>query len=141
MTAARDPRIRLADVVENLQLARDFAARVSSPVELERDTLVRFAVLHALQIAGEAARHVPPELRAEAPDLPWPQITGMRNWIAHDYAAVDIGTIWHAATVDGPAAAAVLGEVLRRLDADAALPAEGGAAEPESRRSADDSEP
>ncbi|MFL5952486.1 MAG: DUF86 domain-containing protein [Gaiellaceae bacterium] len=47
------------------------------------------AVLYNLVVIGEAANQLSPALRAEAVDIPWVQIVGLRNLIAHEYFRVD----------------------------------------------------
>lgn len=60
------------------------------------------AVLHTLQIIGEAASHTSAECRAERPDLPWAGIIGLRNRIVHGYGDVDHDIIWDVLERDVP---------------------------------------
>jgi uncharacterized protein with HEPN domain len=41
-----------------------------------------------LQIIGEAARTLPDDVRAMAPDIPWTKMIGMRNILVHGYCLV-----------------------------------------------------
>ena len=71
----RDPKERLRDILEataaiERYLDRDRAA-------FEQDELLQTWFLRHLQIIGEAARSLPEEVRALAPDIPWPKIIGM----------------------------------------------------------------
>ena len=43
------------------------------------DTKTSFAVVRAIQIIGEAAKNVPPEVRVQYPEIPWKVMTGMRD--------------------------------------------------------------
>lgn len=115
MTEAREPRQRIADMLENLRLAREFASGFSTGDELAANRMARYAVLQALQIVGEAAKHVPPELRALAPDVPWARIAGMRDRLIHGYAEIDFDLVWTTATEHAPAAERQLSDLLRRL--------------------------
>jgi uncharacterized protein with HEPN domain len=40
-------------------------------------------------VLGEAARGVPLDVQVQHPLVPWPQIIGMRNLVAHQYRRVD----------------------------------------------------
>ncbi len=48
------------------------------------------AVLRRLEIIGEAAGRISPEVQKEFSDIPFREIRGMRNIIAHDYGEVDL---------------------------------------------------
>ena len=52
------------------------------------------ATLRNLELLGEAARHVPEEARARAPDIPWRRIVGVRNILIHGYLGIDNDVIW-----------------------------------------------
>ena len=52
------------------------------------------ATLRNIELIGEASTHVPPEVRALAPGLPWRQIIGTRNRLAHAYLGIDADTVW-----------------------------------------------
>jgi uncharacterized protein with HEPN domain len=56
-----------------------------------------------LQIIGDAARAIPQEVRARAPDVPWQKIIGMRNVLVRGYFEIDTDIVWDAATRDIPA--------------------------------------
>lgn len=68
-------------------------------------------VVANLTIIGEAARHVPDDLVAASPDVPWPLMRGMRNRIVHDYFHVDAQIVWETTQND----LAPLREPLKRL--------------------------
>ncbi len=48
------------------------------------------AVVRNLEVLGEAARHIPYNLRKKFPDIPWREISGMRNKLIHEYFGIDI---------------------------------------------------
>ena len=52
------------------------------------------ATLRNLELLGEAARHVPDEVRALAADIPWRRIVGVRNILIHGYLGIDNDIIW-----------------------------------------------
>jgi uncharacterized protein with HEPN domain len=60
------------------------------------------AVSYAIVVIGEAAsalKDAGPEL---APELPWADIRGMRNRIAHEYFGVDVKVLWETVREDLP---------------------------------------
>jgi uncharacterized protein with HEPN domain len=44
------------------------------------------ATLRNLELIGEAANHVPDEVRAKAPSIPWRQVVATRNRLVHAYS-------------------------------------------------------
>jgi uncharacterized protein with HEPN domain len=43
---------------------------------------------------GEAAWKVSEEFRVAHPDIPWPQIAGLRHRLVHDYTRIDLALVW-----------------------------------------------
>lgn len=52
------------------------------------------ATLRNIELIGEAATHVPAALRVLAPGIPWREVVGTRNRLAHAYLGIDVDTIW-----------------------------------------------
>lgn len=73
-----------------------------SRADYDAEEVLRLAVIHLLQTIGEAARLVSDDFRGQHPHIPWAQIVGMRNRIAHDYLNVDYDIAWQVATGDVP---------------------------------------
>ena len=66
---------------------QDFTTGVSLKDYL-LDRKVQLAVERAIEIIGEAARLVSPDLKAQHPEIPWRQIVAQRNVLAHDYGEI-----------------------------------------------------
>lgn len=60
------------------------------------------AVLHALQIIGEAAAHIPDSVKQRNPEIPWADVVGMRNLIVHGYYRMDMEIVWKTIHQDLP---------------------------------------
>ena len=52
------------------------------------------ATLRNLELIGEAANHIPAELRANNPQIPWRLIIATRNRLIHSYLGIDNDTLW-----------------------------------------------
>lgn len=66
------------------------------------DEAKQLALVHLIQVLGEAARRVSAETRALHPAIPWSQIIGMRHRVVHDYFAVDLEIVWAVVSSDLP---------------------------------------
>ena len=60
------------------------------------------AVLHQIFLIGQAAARLPEGIRNRARDVPWDEIIGMRNIIAHGYFEVEIEVPWKTVRIDLP---------------------------------------
>jgi len=69
-------------------------------------------VVRNLEVIGEAARHVPEEVRARFPELPWSDMADTRNVLMHEYFGVDLTILWKTASVDLPAILPALERVI-----------------------------
>jgi uncharacterized protein with HEPN domain len=65
---------------------------------------IRFdAVLFNLQILGEAIKKLPLDLRQRYPEVPWREVAGLRDFVAHAYFALDLEILWNAIQEGVPA--------------------------------------
>jgi len=99
----------LWDMREAAREAMDFIQGVAYQ-QFVTDRRLRLAVERALEIIGEAARRVSNAFQQAHPELPWRQIIGQRNVLAHNYGDIDPGMVWAVVTQRLP-------ELVRQLDA------------------------
>jgi uncharacterized protein with HEPN domain len=69
----------------------------------QSDDTHQFAIMHAIQIIGEAARCVSPEYKQQHPEVPWRRIVGMRHHLVHEYFDIDVEEVWKVVETDIPA--------------------------------------
>jgi uncharacterized protein with HEPN domain len=97
----------LAAIEEIEQFARGMnAAALAADVKTLRAVMANFAII------GEAARHVPDDVAARFPDVPWRQMRDMRNWVVHVYFSVDPDIILTTIRTDLPETARALRRML-----------------------------
>lgn len=61
---------------------------------LTGDAMRYDATLRNLELIGEAATHVPAEVRATAAGVPWRMVIALRNRLIHGYLGIDDDTLW-----------------------------------------------
>ena len=66
------------------------------------DGLTHDATVHNIQLIGEAATHIPSEVRKAYPDIPWGIIIGTRNRLVHGYRRVNQEVLWSIIQDDIP---------------------------------------
>jgi uncharacterized protein with HEPN domain len=87
-------------------------ARGKTRAELDRNRQLNLSLVRLLEIVGEAAGRVPGEERARHPDIPWPEIVGLRNRLIHGYDSVDFDILWQIVSDDLPPLIAALEKAL-----------------------------
>ena len=110
----RNPAERLRDIMEAIAAIERYST--CEKKAFERDELLQAWFVRNLQIIGEAARGIPEEVRALAPQIPWHQIAGMRNVLVHGYFEIDTDLVWDAATRDVPALKPAIEQLLATLN-------------------------
>jgi uncharacterized protein with HEPN domain len=54
-------------------------------------------------VIGEAVKHLAQKTRESAPEIPWADIAGLRDLIAHEYFRIDIHRVLEIVEGDLPA--------------------------------------
>ncbi len=88
----RDGLVFLDDILE----ACDKVARYTDGMTVDQfrlDEKTTDAVVRNLEIVGEAAKKLAPELRAMIP-IDWKRIASLRDVLIHQYFGVDVDIIW-----------------------------------------------
>jgi len=114
----RDASELLRDILEAIAAIERYQDRTRA--ELEADEMLQVWFLRHLQIIGEAARMLPPDVRNLAPDIPWSKIIGMRNVLVHSYFDVDTDIVWDAVQKEIAPLKASVERLLEKLDPDQA---------------------
>jgi uncharacterized protein with HEPN domain len=77
------------------------------------------AVLHWIEIIGEAARGVSDKVGGAYPEVRWRVITDMRNRVTHGYFDIDLDIVWNTVTSDLPKLSESVTQIRTELDSEA----------------------
>ncbi len=95
----RSPHLFLDDILESIALIERYTQGVTKAAFLA-DVQLQDAVIRRLEIIGVAIRHLPDELRAQHPAVPWRQIVAMRNILSHEYFGIRLEEVWRVVERD-----------------------------------------
>jgi uncharacterized protein with HEPN domain len=106
-----EDRIRLQHMIDAAEAGMGFV-NGRQRADLDEDRMLSFALVRAIEIIGEAARHVSAGTRASIDTVPWEAIVGMRHRVVHAYVHIDHETVWNTVQAELPRLVAALKQAL-----------------------------
>lgn len=111
----RDYTDSLHDILTAIQKAETFVFDVDYDQFVSNDEKV-YAVIRALEIVGEATRGIPENIRERYLEVPWRDITGMRDKLIHHYFGVDLRRVWETVQKDLPELKVMIAIILEEAE-------------------------
>ena len=90
---SRDPRLYLEDMRDCCRKVLRYAKDMTRE-RLAADEKTFDAIMRNLEITGEAARQVAPEIKSRHPEVEWRSIAGFRDVAIHAYPTIDEEIVW-----------------------------------------------
>jgi uncharacterized protein with HEPN domain len=98
---SREWRFYLDDMIEFAERVLEYTNGYSQE-EFEHDRSTYDATLRNIELIGEAATHIPIEIRTQTENIPWRQLIATRNRIIHAYLGLDNDILWSIIQTDIP---------------------------------------
>jgi len=95
----REINLYIDDILESIDHLDEYMNGVSKDTFIASHQ-IQDVVIRRLQIIGEATKHLPQEVKELFPEVPWKDVTGMRDIVVHDYFGVSLKQVWETATRD-----------------------------------------
>jgi uncharacterized protein with HEPN domain len=70
--------------------------------EFNNNELIQDAVIRNIEIIGEATKKISEDLKSQYREIPWKEMSGMRDKLIHDYFGVDVDVVWKTVKEDIP---------------------------------------
>lgn len=95
----REWRFYVDDMIAFAEKVLAYTAGMDQPAFVA-NSLVYDATLRNLELIGEAATHVPDDVRQAHPQVPWRMVIATRNRLVHAYLGIDNDTLWSIVVTD-----------------------------------------
>ena len=96
----RDNTERLRDMLEAIERLDKYTNQ--GKTVFEQKELIQTWVIYHLQIIGEAARTISQKFKAKHNEIPWRDVSDLRNLIIHEYFRINLDIIWDIVQNDIP---------------------------------------
>jgi uncharacterized protein with HEPN domain len=107
----RSWEVRIADIAEAIETVLGYTSGMTFE-QFVSDRKTVDAVIRNLIVIGEAASHVPENVVAMHPGLPWREMRDMRNIAVHEYFGVDDTILWETVKKDLPSLLPMLRQLI-----------------------------
>jgi len=97
----KDPKLYLGHIIEAINRINKYTKGLSKD-EFLKNNLVKDATVRNIEIIGEAVKNLPDDFKKKHKEIPWKDIAGMRDRIAHFYFGIDYGLVWDTIEKDIP---------------------------------------
>ncbi len=107
----KDDRYHIGKVLEDIRFINDKMGGVTQEA-LQQDAVLCDSMMFRLIQISEQSSSISDDLKRAHKEIPWTDISGLRNRIVHDYGNVDLKIVYDALTKDIPELQELLEQIL-----------------------------
>ena len=111
MPPDRGWKLRISDILEAITAIQEYTAGMDL-MRFSEDRKTIDAVVRNFTIIGEAAIRIPERVIADNPEIPWRDMSDMRNIVVHEYFGVSNKILWETIQSDLPPLVPILQKLL-----------------------------
>lgn len=93
--------IYLKHIRDAIELIQKYTEKINKS-DFDSMVIIQDAVIRRIQVIGEAVKNISIPFKKEYSQIPWREITGMRDKIIHGYFNVDNDIVWEVVVKDLP---------------------------------------
>ena len=94
-------KARLQHILDAIQEIESYTDKADLSV-FQSNSMMLYASVKQLEIIGEAAKNLSEDFKNLCKEIPWSEISGLRNILVHEYFGVDKKIIWQIIQDDIP---------------------------------------
>jgi uncharacterized protein with HEPN domain len=110
----KDDKANMVDILDSMKLAMTYLGSMTLN-DFEKTIEKVDAICRRLEIIGEATKRLSLTLRQTYPEVPWQQMTGMRDRIIHGYDVIRIDRVHETVALLIPQVVPVIEFILESL--------------------------
>lgn len=111
MRKNRPSKLYIKDILDSIKKIREYSKGLTFE-EFRVKKIVIDAVVRNFEIIGEAVKNISEDIKSRNREIPWKEISGMRNKVIHEYFGVDLDIVWK--TIDSlPAVEALFKKIYK----------------------------
>jgi len=97
----RPIKLYVVDIKEAIRKIESYTKGMTFD-SFKKDAKTIDAVTRNIEVIGEAAKHIPSEIRLKYVEVPWKEIVATRSKVIHEYFGVDEDILWKTVKEDLP---------------------------------------
>ncbi|MFH1452681.1 MAG: DUF86 domain-containing protein [Armatimonadota bacterium] len=105
----------IEDIINAIDNAVNFTEGMTDE-QFAKDDKTSFAAVRALEIIGEAVKKIPEDIKKKYPEVPWKDMTGMRDKLIHEYFGVKLNIVWETIKKEIPRLKSIFEKILMDLE-------------------------
>ncbi len=90
---SRSGKIYLKDILEAIEKIGSYVKDLSFE-DFSHNEMVIDAVIRNFEVIGEATKNLPANIKSSRRNIPWKEMSGMRDKMIHEYFGVDLDIVW-----------------------------------------------
>ncbi len=97
----KDDLAYVEHILDCIRKIKEFSEGISFR-EFSSNELIQDAIIRNIEIIGEASKKISSDTKQIYFEIPWKEISGMRDKLIHDYLGVDVEVVWRTIKEDIP---------------------------------------
>lgn len=110
----REYKLFIQDILDAIKDIEEFIREMKFD-EFYDDHKTRSAVVWKIETIGEATKNIPKTIKTKYDDLPWKEMAGIRDKIAHFYLGIDYEIVWKVVKQRLPEIKPKISQILKEL--------------------------
>lgn len=108
----------LEHILESIKNIESYTQNINRQDFINKENkMMKAAVIREFEIIGEAVGRLSENIKRENPELPWRDISDMRNKLIHEYFAVNLAVVWGTIQDDLPILKKLVNKIMESISA------------------------